>query len=233
MALENLKILVEKKGAVLVFQKSSAITAQFNPDKLAFNKTVNWQREGSSQRDVPELQFTNAQPRTLKIDLIFDTYDTPEAVKTDVRQDTKKLLHLTTVEKHGDKHRPPVCRLSWGAAGVFFQGVLESLGQQFTLFMDDGKPVRAKCACSFKEWRTNYDDLNKQKTQSSDVAKSHIVKVGETLDRIAAETYGDPRLWRPIAGANDIEDPLHLTPGTVLLIPILTKANERNRSPQF
>jgi nucleoid-associated protein YgaU len=233
MALEKLKIMVEKKGGVLTFQTGDAITALFNPEKLVFNKTVNWKRHGAAQRDVPELQFTNAQPRTLQIDLIFDTYDTPEASKTDVRRDTKKILHIATVEKHGDKHRPPVCRLSWGAAGVFFQGVLESLEQQFTLFMDDGTPVRAKCTCTFKEWRTNYDDLNRQSTESSDVAKTRTVKIGDTLDRIAAEAYRDPRMWRAIAEANDIDDPLHLTPGTVLSIPILTKAHERNQSPQF
>lgn len=221
MALAKLKILVEKKGAVMVFQSSSAITALFNPEKLVFNKSVNWKRQGAAQRDVPELQFTNAQQRTLKVDLIFDTYDTSEASKEDVRGYTTKILHLATVEKHGDKHRPPVCRLSWGATGVFFQGVLEQLEQQFTLFMEDGTPVRAKCACTFKEWRTNYEDINRQDTQSSDIAKTRTIKRGETLSSIAAEEYRDPRLWRPIAEENEIDDPLDLRTGTVLLIPTL------------
>ena len=228
MALQKLKILVEKKGAVLQFESSSGVTALFNPDKLVFNKTVSWQRQGAAQRDVPELQFTNAQPRTLKIDLIFDTYDTEKIDKEDVRQYTNKILHLTTVEEHGDKHRPPVCRLSWGRVGVFFQGVLESLQQQFILFVENGTPVRAKLGCTFKEWRTNYQDLNQQKTQSSDVAKTRTVKRGETLSSIAAEEYHDPGLWRPIAEENGIDDPFDLNPGTVLLLPTLP---ESPRSP--
>ena len=221
MALQKLKILVEKKGAVLQFESSSGVTALFNPDKLVFNKTVSWKRQGAAQRDVPELQFTNAQPRTLKIDLIFDTYDTEKIDKEDVRQYTNKILHLTTVEEHGDKHRPPVCRLSWGRVGVFFQGVLESLQQQFILFVANGTPVRAKLGCTFKEWRTNYQDLNQQNTQSSDVAKTRTVKRGETLSSIAAEEYHDPGLWRPIAEENGIDDPFDLNPGTVLLLPTL------------
>jgi len=231
MALEKLKILVEKKGAVLVFQPGNAITALFNPEKLVFNKIVNWKRQSAAQRDVPELQFTNAQPRTLKIDLIFDTYDSPDANKEDVRTYTKKILHIATVEKHGDKHRPPVCRLSWGATGVFFQGVLENLEQQFILFMEDGTPVRAKSNCTFKEWRTNYDDLNRQDTQSSDIAKARVVKRGDTLSSIAAEEYRDPRLWRPIAEKNDMDDPIDLIPGTVLLVPTLSRpyANGANQ----
>src|SRR5215470_20206209 len=105
MALTKLQILVEKQGAVLVFEQNSAISALFNPNKLVFNKSVNWEEQGAAQRDVPELQFTNAQPRTLNLDLIFDTYDTPNAQKEDVRKYTQKLFQLTTVD--GNKHRPP------------------------------------------------------------------------------------------------------------------------------
>src|SRR5262249_32626670 len=147
----------------------------------------------------------NADPRTLKVDFMFDTYDTEDAEKEDVTTHTKKLLHLTTVEKHGDKHRPPVCQLSWGSFGVFFQGVLEQLEQQFTLFMEDGTPVRATSQCTFKEWRTNEDDFKRQATQSSDIAKARIVKRGETLSSIAAGEYNDPGLWRPIADENDVD----------------------------
>ena len=67
MALKKLQIMVEKEGAVLTFEQNSDtnFSALFNPDKLVFNKSVNWQKQDAAQRDVPELQFTNAEPRTL------------------------------------------------------------------------------------------------------------------------------------------------------------------------
>ncbi len=34
------------------------------------------------------------------------------------------------------------------------------------------------------------------------------VKTGDKLPAIAAKVYGDPRLWRPIADANAIDNPL-------------------------
>ena len=34
------------------------------------------------------------------------------------------------------------------------------------------------------------------------------VKSGDKLPMIAAQVYGDPRLWRPIAEANRIDNPL-------------------------
>jgi nucleoid-associated protein YgaU len=200
------------------------ILALFNPSKLVFSKSVSWKQQEAKERDVPELQFQNGQPRALTLDLTFDTYDTPDVPKLSVREQyTDKLLRLAMAvrDKRG-KHRPPVCGLSWGTGAEFFQGVLEKLDQQFTLFMEDGTPVRATCQCTFKEWRTNADDQMRSNPKSSDVAKTRIVKRGDTLSSIAAEEYEDPRLWRPIADENALDDPYNIAPGSVLLIPTLT-----------
>jgi nucleoid-associated protein YgaU len=45
------------------------------------------------------------------------------------------------------------------------------------------------------------------------------VKIGDTLSGIAGMFYKDPRLWRPIAQRNDVENPRDLQPGQVLTIP--------------
>jgi len=221
MALTKLRIIPEKKDGKLQFDEAQFIEALFNPNQLSFNRSVGWQKQGAAQRDVPELQFTHAEPRTLTLDLVFDTYDTPEARKDDVREYTDKVLNLTTVEENPKKHRPPVCRLYWGRVGYFFQGVLEKLDQKFTMFMEDGIPVRATLSCTFKEWRTNYEDLNKQRISSADVAKMRTIRRGDTLSYIASEEYMDPALWRPIADENNVDDPLKIEPGRVLLIPTL------------
>jgi nucleoid-associated protein YgaU len=230
MALEKLTILVERSGSNLQFGEDRKIVAGFNPGHLKFSRSADWKTQGAAQRDCPELQFTGAQPRTLAVELLFDTYDSDEPVsaKRKVTELTDPMLKLTTVESHGSKHRPPVCRLRWGAAGVFFQGVLERLEQDFILFTENGTPVRAKLTCSFKEWRTNYDDLNRQKTESSDVAKVWTLRGGQTLASIAAEEYLDPRHWRTIAEANDIDDPLDLQPGRSLLLPALAENGGRS-----
>ena len=41
----------------------------------------------------------------------------------------------------------------------------------------------------------------------------------ERLDEIAYKFYGDPAMWRVIARANNIAEPLRLQPGQVLWIP--------------
>jgi len=217
---KKMQIVPEKEAGLLVFEDSSAIVAMFNPDELSFNSSVGWKKEDAAGRDVPELQFTSSEPRTLSVKLLFDTYDNEDLPKKDVRKKfTNQILKLTMVAK--GKHRPPVCRLKWGSTDEWFQGVLERLDQKFTMFMEDGTPVRATLTCSFKEWRTNEEDRKRQGLESSDIAKMRVLRRGDTLSSIAAEEYLDPALWRPIAIANGIDDPLQLEPGRALILPRL------------
>lgn len=225
MELMLLTILVEKPGATVgAFNDERAsettIVAKFNPNRMTVSRSVQWQNQQAAKRDNPEMQFTGAEPATLALDLLFDTWDTPETEdrKHSVKADyVDKLLKLTVVD--GAKHRPPLCRLQWGKQGIFFQGVLQQLETQYTMFTSLGVPVRATNRCTFKQWIANSDDLKKQNLMSADVAKTWIVKRGESLAAIAAAEYGDPRVWRLIAEANGLDDPLALAPGTRLALP--------------
>jgi nucleoid-associated protein YgaU len=211
VALEKLKIQVETAPR----QFKQEITALFNPNQITIQKTANWREAPAAQRDVPASQHTHADPARLSMDLFFDTYESG----ADVRRHTDEISYLMTVEKHGNMHRPPICRLLWGKAGVFFQGVLENLNQRFSLFLEDGWPVRATLTCSFKEWRDDEEEARRQDKQSADVVKTHLLTRGDTLSSIAFKEYNDPALWRPIAQANGIVDPLKLTYGKLLIIP--------------
>jgi nucleoid-associated protein YgaU len=48
------------------------------------------------------------------------------------------------------------------------------------------------------------------------------VRSGDTLTGLAATFLGDAGRWRDIARANNLDDPLDLSPGTPLLIPSAT-----------
>ena len=217
MALAKLKITTKRgeqaKGGV------TEIEAHFNPNKIVLGKSVTLTDKPAKGRDVPEQQFSNGEPRTFNLDLLFDTYDNDKVPKEKVTVYTDKLDSLTIVSEA--LHRPPICELSWGT-WVFFEGVVEKLDHEYTLFMDDGTPVRATSKCVFKEYRENPRDQQLQNRQSSDVAKQRIVKRGDTLSSIAAEEYRDPALWRPIAEQNRLDDPFNLTPGMLLLVPTVT-----------
>lgn len=201
----------------------------FNPSRLTVTRTVAWPTQQVTKRDTPEVHYAGAsEPSTLNVELFLDSYDNdkPRGEKESVRKVTDRLIELTQVVE--EKHRPPVCRLTWGSMGNgtakhkgFFQGVLENLALQFTLFMENGTPVRATATCTFKAWTPNEKDLKEQNLMSSDVAKVWVVKRGQTLATIAMREYGDPGKWRPIALANGIDNPMALDPGMVLILPAL------------
>ncbi|HEY9599252.1 MAG TPA: peptidoglycan-binding protein [Cyanophyceae cyanobacterium] len=209
MALEKLKVLPETGGE---------ITVLFNPNQITIDKKANWPSADTKERDVTESQFTHGDAALLTMELLCDTYE----ARTDVRTHTDQIFLLTTIEKHGAIHRPPVCKLMWGKFDFRnFQWVLTSLNQRFTLFLNDGTPVRATLTCTFKQWRSDQEDAARANTQSPDVAKTRIVKDRERISNMAYEEYEDPALWRPIAEANNIDNPTKLKPGSVLAIPVL------------
>ena len=181
---------------------------------------VDWKELKSRGADFPQLQFDKGGPRSLTMSLTFDTYESQE----DVRNYTGQIAKLAEVA--GDKERPPICTITWGPtvhpyAGLPFKGVLESLTQKFTMFLADGTPVRATLEVQFKEGESpaRQRRRNPRASGSPLEPKRRVVMKGDTLWRIAAEEYGDPARWRPIATANRIINPRVLEPGTVLMIP--------------
>jgi hypothetical protein len=219
MALEKLKIFVEERADAF---STTGFEVLFNPGELKLDKAANWSRVATAGRDTARSTFTNGEPFSLTLELFFDTYEKGE----DVRKHTGKILDLVTVK--GDLHRPPRCRMIWGENNFGdLQWALQSVNQRFTLFLPNGLPVRATLSCSFKEWRSPKQEALSVKRASPDVAKTRIVKRGETLSSIAAEEYNDPGLWRPIAELNRIDNPRRLAPGLPLAIPPL-KPGRRN-----
>ena len=217
MALEKLKILVSTNARAKPLRFKEGITALFNPSQIAISKSVTWGSNAVAQRDVPDLRFTHGNAATLNIDLFFDTYE----AKTDVRYHTQEVLDLAMVSS--ETHAPPVCQLVWGKTGAFFQGVLTSLNQSFTLFLADGTAVRATLTCTFTEF-SSYDEQERlQNKKSADVYKTRTIRRGDTLTGIAGELYDNPALWRAIAEANAIDNPRVPRVGQTLAIPAIRR----------
>jgi nucleoid-associated protein YgaU len=112
-----------------------------------------------------------------------------------------------------------VAEFSW--ANFTFTGVVTSLRQKMTLFSEDGRTLRARITLSLKSYKSAEVQLRDLKLQSPDRTHVRVLREGETLAHIANEAYGDPRMWRPIALANNIRRPRFIAPGTPLTIPSL------------
>lgn len=213
MNLAKLKIRVEERPGVF---STEGFEVLFNPTELKLDKTANWSRVPTAGRDTTRSTFTHGEAYTLTVELFFDTYED----RVDVRTFTDRIADLVTVK--GELGWPPRCRITWGN-NTFddLQWALQSVHQRFTLFLDNGLPVRATLGCSFREWRSSEQEARKTKRSSPEVAQSRVMKRGESLSSIAAEVYNDPGLWRAIAVLNGINNPRRVPPGMVLAIPPL------------
>lgn len=188
------------------------ITCMFNPKEYVITKSTPWKHHNVQGLDAPMLEFTSGEPYRLQVELFFDGYEE----KKSVRKFTDAIEKLALVNP--EIHRPPECLVSWGT-GLCFKCILESFNLRFTLFLDDGTPVRAVMNCVFKEFSTKEDQLKGKPRHSADHTKRRVVKEGDTLSWIAGKEYEDPSKWRVIADANGIDDPMTVQPGMELIIP--------------
>jgi nucleoid-associated protein YgaU len=205
------KLVIQYESHADQFDKQ--VTVMFNPVTLTQTRNIKWEDVPGQGKDPPSLKFTNMPTETLKMDLTFDTSEA--SGNQDVRQLTSEIYNLTMLLP--DKHRPPMCQLVWGAQTPFFQGVLSALSPAYNYFLSDGTAVRAKLTCTFTGWDMQL--ANGVEMRSTDVEKSHVVRRGDTLASISRLQLHDSSLWRVIARANGITDPLSLTPGQRLHIP--------------
>jgi len=212
------------KWSTLIPPTTGELECQFNPAELTIKKSNNWSGESSPSFNAPKLKFAGGDSATYSLSLFFDSYATTPP--KDVREYTNKLLTLTL---RGAGYSmflvpfssPPSVAFVWGKI-TLFKAVVESVQVSFTMFAQDGTPIRAKADVDFKQSETWFgDDTIPAQNPSSrtDPRRTRIAQSRQRLDQIAFEEYGDSRLWRLLAEANEMDDPFQLVDGQILVIP--------------
>jgi hypothetical protein len=202
-----------EKAVISNLDTGEDFTVLFNPKEYVIKKKTPWTEVDVVGLDSPPIQFVMGKRKILSMELFFDTSEE----KTDVREYTAKIESLMMV--NAQEHRPPLLRFSWG--NLSFECVLEDLVQRFTLFKNDGTPLRAILKVVFKEFATAATQLSNTRRESADHTKRMVIREGESISSLAAREYHDPGKWRVIAQANRIEDPENVKPGTIVELPPL------------
>lgn len=190
------------------------IPVMFNPPEYQLQVTNQFAEVGIPGLGSSLLQFVRGSAKTLTMELFFDTTD----LGIDVRLYTGLVLNLTSL--NSETHAPPRLLFLWGS--LIFPCVLESVTQTFDFFNIVGMPLRARLNVTLKGHDTVEDLLGSHQLLSADRTKQWIFKKGDTLQKIAALEYGDSNKWRPIAEANNIDNPLTIPVGRALKIPALS-----------
>ena len=134
--------------------KSITVKAQYNPKELQVDMSVPWSKVNQANNSNTQgihLEFTGAEGRSITVELLFDGFETNQSVAPQV----KALETLASVwkpdSKKEDERRPHRCVATWGKTVDSFRCVIESLSTKYTMFSDDGIPLRATCTVKLKE----------------------------------------------------------------------------------
>lgn len=119
-------------------------------------------------------------------------------------------------------NEPPKDIEFWLGSSKWMVGQLTKVTAKYTHFLPTGEPCRAQV-----NWTMALieDAPGKQNPTSGALATYSAVTMGagDTLPSVAFKEYGRASLWRRLAEINQIDDPLRVAAGTMILLPNLTE----------
>jgi hypothetical protein len=244
VAFERVAFIVESTG--------ERIGCLLNPETVVVRRWAGLQRRrsvggaagGARLADDPML-YTGGGVTEIRLDLLFDVSISGTTIQSrDVRDLTRPIWQLAengdVVDGYG---QPPVVRFFWGQAWNV-RSVVAAVAERFEQFEPGGAPrrswmrlelLRVNEPASTEPGATSSDGLPGQPAAPVDLYQVEGAGVapgeeqepaapGQRLDELAQRYYGDPSLWRLIAEANGVDDPLAVPAGQVLQIPDRSQA---------
>ena len=202
------------------------IEVMINPESYQLSYGASYSEKKIAGLSGPVSQYISGESMTLDMTLFFDTYQPPTPLEpeggTSVAAKTKPIRELTFPD--GTLHRPPTVAFCWGT--LHFKGVVTSVKENYTMFLADGTPVRAKTDLTFHS--VSDPDAVKRQTpfESPDRTKIRVIHENEQLWHYAYLEYQDAAKWREIARANGILNPLSPAVGMQIRLPALQEAGE-------
>jgi LysM repeat protein len=214
---------IQMQKAYLEVENGDRIDCMFNPTKFEFSTSSRWDSDRLPGKSTPKLRYGGGGGGSFNLSLVFDTTSDGSSVTTH----TNKVLALMEIDEslagydaNLNNGRPPWVKFHWGTDIHTFKAVVSSASISFTYFSHEGLPLRANAELKLEQYEpdANWGPQNPT-SHTPKPNRTHQVRVGESLDRIAARYYGDATMWRDIAAANGIADPLDIAPGRLLAIP--------------
>lgn len=227
----------------LIEQSHQRLPCMLNPESLTIQRSTGAQRVSrqlvSGDLSDDPVSFAGRGDTTFQLELLFDIrLGQLPAGAADVRVLTGPLWRLS---EHVARARSdtdvveelPAVRFIWGTAWNI-RVVVQAISEKYQRFAPDGRPESSLVTlgmlrigdriASQQEMPPPVDPIRDVHTALADEPDGeawevHILHRGERLSQIAAAYYGFPDLWRLIAIANNVDNPLALAPGTPLRIP--------------
>jgi hypothetical protein len=223
-----------ERVAFLIERTGERIGCLLNPRSLTVQRmggirqrqAISGPVSGGWLKDDP-LVFTGGGRTELTLDLLFDVTLPGSTIQTqDVRELTRPLWELTERSPFSDGFACyPQVRFVWGKAWNV-PGVIATVAERLEHFTMQGEPRRSWLRLKLIRVEESEPSSGGQSVrppslgvEEGNVEVFHALVGDERLSDVSNAYYGDSSLWRLIADANGLEDPLHVPAGAVLRIP--------------
>lgn len=197
---------------------------KFNPLEYHVSKHAEWNstpQPGAETGGTPQFQGTIA--RTISVSIFMDSTEEDNALDADIAT-LFKTCDPSSESIQKKLPQPPPVQFGWGT-NVGFKACMRSVEVTYKLFKASGEILRAEAQISMEELPTSQPATNPS-SGGLFSQRSHTLVAGESLALVAQAAYGKPNMWRSLAVANGIDDPMRVRVGTVLLIPDRSEAEE-------
>lgn len=198
--------------------KMGRIDFQFNPKELVVAKAAKWDRKaGGGKKNSGPVEYQGPAPSKLALEMFFDASRVQDGSVVKVVDQLFSCCVPTGSSGSSNKAAPPWTQFRWGAL-TGFMGYIGSVSVKYTLFTSAGLPVRATATVTLEE--ISGEPAGQNPTSGALAARRvHSVIHGDTLAGLAYREYGKASLWRAVAAANNIDNPMRLAPGTAVFLP--------------
>lgn len=144
------------------------VVAQYNPSELSTERSVNWKQhdlrdnrpewlrvQSGREGYTDDIEYTGSESRTLSFDLVLDGFEKNQSIEPQVRALEEMACVRLPDERQDDLRRPHHCVVVFGEKAQGSIGkvrcVITKLAVKYSMFNNDGIPVRANVSLTVKE----------------------------------------------------------------------------------
>jgi phage tail protein X len=205
---------------------SNPFTAWINPSSYSYNKQISYTDRQAQGSPGPSPEFNRVADETVTFDMVFDATGvipppTGQSYTNGVSDIINQFLTLAGTV-NGNIHSPNYLVLGWSK--LQFQCVLASVKIDYTLFMPNGTPLRAKVSATFKSYTSETALAKETATNSPDMTHIFIFQPGDTLPLLCYRVYGDSSYYAEVARYNNLLSFRSIPAGISLVFPPLAGA---------
>jgi hypothetical protein len=214
---------VDKETGTVTVEKSKYYELVINPSEFSHVRTICYNAKRTQGQTGNPLKFSAVNPDKISFSVVFDgTGAVPLPAGSSAPSEVVnqiEALSAIVCNYQGEDHEPNPVQLLWGT--LIFEGRLQSLSTNYTLFKPSGAPLRARSDLVFKGFASNAEANLLADRSSPDLSHSVTVVAGDTLPLLCQRIYGDSRYYPDVAAYNSLREFRRLQPGARLHFPPL------------